>query len=104
MPEYPYEDTTTGERVDLFQTMAETPPIGAVIEHEGRTLRKLAPGGVRAVDAAFVPFTSISQPRWDPAAPRHDRDGRPQFASRREVETYMARKNERNPKQLVWDQ
>lgn len=102
MPEYPYEDTQTGERVDLFRSMAEADPIGAVIEHEGRSLRRLASTGVRTVDAGFKPFTSVSQARYDPDAPRHDSAGRPQFASRREVDTYIAKKNARGGKQIVW--
>ena len=103
MPEYPYEDVETGETVDLFRTMAEADSIGAVIEHEGRKLRRLASQGVGTIDAGFHPFTSISQARHDPDAPRHDAQGRPQFQSKREVQDFLAKKNARGGKELVWD-
>lgn len=103
MPEYPYEDTQTGERVDLFRSMAQADPIGSVIEHEGRTLRRLASDGVRTQDAGFRPFTSATQARYDPDAPRHDKAGRAQFQSRREVSDFIAKKNARGGKQIVWD-
>lgn len=85
---YEFQDTKTGELVEVNFPMKDAPPIDSIIEHEGRWLKRVPslPADV-AVDN-FTPFSSIQLPLHDPAAPHHDPKGRPTFLTRQEVRDF----------------
>ncbi len=91
---YVFTDEATGEEVELLMSMEEAPQLGAVIEHEGRTLRRnvtAATGSGREE----INFVSRQLPRWDKhhgeAGGKFDRRGRPVFTSRQQAKEYGAR-------------
>ena len=89
MPTYSFR-APTGKIVELFYTMDEAPSIGQTVDVVGMKLVRIA--DLVHVDARQDKhFTASTLPKWDPNAPRHSADGKPQFASQREVDEYTAK-------------
>ena len=90
MPMYDFE-TPTGETVEHFFPMAEAPKIGQTVDIDGVACTRLMSDCQMSVSETIGPFVSRTLPRNDPRAPRHDKDGRPMFATKREVTEYVAK-------------
>lgn len=87
---YEYVDIETGQRVILQRRVADCDPIGAEIEHEGRTLRRVVSVPANGVaDVGFRPFTCERVARDLPYAPNKDAEGRPRFETRAEVDRFI---------------
>lgn len=84
-----------GERLTIERPM--THPPSNPLRRGGKLWYRV--WGHLVVNAATKPrlrdghFTAHSLPRWDPCAPRHDAQGKPQFASRNEVREYLSKKS-----------
>lgn len=88
---YEFIDTENGERVEVSMPMRDAPPIDSIIEHEGRSLRRIMSAPLGAAVDDFTPFSSIQMERNHPDAPRLDKFGRARFHSRQEVREFEAR-------------
>lgn len=89
MPEYLFEHEDGRQRTEYYH-MAYAPRCGTEVELEGEIWTRIpALGSVLA--RREVHFTGIQQAPWDPAAPRHDKHGMPQFNSRAEIREYEAK-------------
>lgn len=92
MPLYDFEDVDTGEAAEVFYMIADRPDLGAVIQHEGRKLRRvLIPPHLAPVrDFEFVsnalPRENVRNPKWP-----CDAKGRPRFRGKKDVAEYTAR-------------
>ena len=90
--------TPSGATRELFFTMDEAPSIGEKVEVAGIEL-------VRQVDKVQIcaqqdtHFTSTSLARSHPDAPRVDKDGKPCFQSKKEVDEFVAKQEGA----IVWD-
>ena len=90
MPEYSFKNRA-GQVSHMYFPVAEAPKFGSVVTDENGVL------WTRVIDIPRVNggqdhhFVSRSLPRWDPSAPRHDEQGRPQFDTKKEVTEYVAK-------------
>ena len=68
MPEYQFEDVETGEEALAFFPMADAPTIGAVVEVDGRRLRRRFSDCQINSDpvSGRYPIASRTLPRWLP--------------------------------------
>lgn len=87
---YEFEDVETGRVVELSMSMHDAVKIGAVIERDGRKLRRL-PSMVAASVAPNLHFTSHQLPKNWKHAKQHNPDGTCRFGSHAEVREAMAR-------------
>lgn len=90
MPMYDFE-TPTGEVVEHFFPMAQSPKIGDTVEINGVQCTRLMSDCQTSVRADVQPFVSRTLPPHDPRAPRQDKKGRAVFHGKREVEEYIAK-------------
>lgn len=98
---YEFEDTQTGERVDLDFPIGKAPGLGETVVRDGRTLVRVCSIPAFSMMGAkpFKPHVSNTQERWDPAAPAgHDSEGRAIIDSRKTQMDFAHRINERNAK------
>ena len=73
---YDFEDVETGEHVELDMPMSEAVDFGAVIERDGRKLRRLFDAsGARFSTGPNYPFKVYSQHPDTDGALHHDKDG-----------------------------
>ena len=67
MPLYEFICDETGETIEEFSPMREAPPIGTVIERDGKKFRRVFCGDINAQQIARVthqyPYQSHSMPR-----------------------------------------
>lgn len=87
MPMYPFTCDETGETIDIFAEMREAPPIGATIEREGRTFRRIPTLPMEPVIPEYR-FKSVQVEPWHPAAPYHDEEGQACFTKKEEVREF----------------
>jgi hypothetical protein len=93
MPLYDFEDLTTGERVEMPFPMRDAPSIGAVIDHEGRQLKRLASPHVAMADKGFTPFISEQMAENTPGFKKTP-DGRCIVESKKQLDNHIARHND----------
>lgn len=96
MPTYVYIDEKTEEVVELTQAMADSVPIGTVINHEGRALRRVCAGIQGMVEPEWAHVANQID-KDDPDAPktRDPRTNAPVFKNKREILEYEAKRNAR---------
>lgn len=92
MPIYEFEEVDTGERVELLMSVDDAVEPGAVVTIDGRRVRRLVVDFEGYVDNGGI---STAVPKWDPLAPRHDKQGVPQFANKAEAKEYVRKFNAR---------
>ncbi len=90
MPVYAFEMEGGGVEEHFF-TMKEVPPLEQFVELRAgvRGRRIFEPPQIQK--PREYKFASHQVPRHHPAAPRHDKDGRACFESKREVQEFMAK-------------
>jgi len=86
MPEYTFQDATTGEEVLLFMGMADAVPIGETREIEGRTLLRMADMGGRPVVSKGVGHVSRALPRWTEGADSYTAAGEPIITGQADID------------------
>ena len=91
MPIYTFK-TESGKKTELFFHMDDAPTIGSTIEIGGATM-------TRQVDKPHVDcrqevrFTSNGLPRNHPDAPSCNEQGKPVFASKKQVDEFVAKQD-----------
>lgn len=95
MPLYQYRSEDTGEIVEVAESMADTPPIGTIVEIGGRRLTKLPSSGVGGLERFAKPFVAYSQAKWHPDAKVYGKNGHPAFESKRDRQEFIERNNAR---------
>lgn len=78
----------SGERTEFEFPMTDAPPLDSVIEDKDKRKWRRVVSVPSQHREAFKPFASNSAYRHDPLAPRHDKDGRPVFNTKRELAEY----------------
>lgn len=82
-----------GDAVEIYMPASDAPPIGDVIERDGRRLVRVASrSGV--IVRSFGGYASAMLPRWSPHATRHDKHGRAIVGSIAEQREILARYND----------
>lgn len=100
---YDFEDTETGETVELAMPMAEAVPIGETIERDGRTLRRVFSRVAGVHDRTFQPFESVQLAPGSIKTRRVGKDGQPIISSKRELHDLIARdRASARPQGLEW--
>tara|TARA_R100000808_G_scaffold573_1_gene2939 strand:+ start:6619 stop:6912 length:294 start_codon:yes stop_codon:yes gene_type:complete len=91
MPVYTFK-TESGQTRELFFNMSEAPTIGSTIEFGGVALtRQVDP--VQVDCRQEVRFTSHGLPRNHPDAPACNAQGKPVFASKKQVDEFVAKQD-----------
>lgn len=125
MPTYDFQDTETGETVELVMPMSEVPKIGETITLKAdldqtveggplgkicirptpRTLKRLPSSGTAFRDKTFEPFVTRQVERFHPDAPRVNARGNAVFHSKSEVRDFCAKTADKNtgPTVYHWD-
>ena len=100
MPTYVYIDEKTEEVVELTQAMADSVPIGAVIEHEGRALRRVCTGIQGMVEPEWA-HVAHQIDKDDPDAPelRDPKTGSRIFSNKQAILEYQAKRAARPEEQ-----
>lgn len=92
MPVYEFRDVVTDELVEILMPWKESVPIGEVIEHEGREVRRtIECDSLPDIGKANYESLALSQAPWDPAFKRHDAQGNGITSSRAEMDEVTAR-------------
>lgn len=86
---YEFEDTVTGERVEVDMPMADAPTIGSIIIHNGRHLMRI-PSLPPVRVAESLHFESHQLPKHWKHAKQHSPDGVCRFESHREIREALA--------------
>jgi hypothetical protein len=104
MPIYPFQ-SDDGEVIERSYSMKDAPPLGTLIEHEGKSYKRVVARIVGVQDRGFIPFKDMTVMDHHPHAPRVDKEGRPIFKSQREVDTFIKKHNDsgQSGKVLHWD-
>ena len=91
---YPFENLKTGEIVDMFLTMDETPKIGATITYQSEEWVRLpSPCQVSAAVARIChkfPYKSHSSCKNAPGASGYDKNGVAIISSQRNLREFVA--------------
>lgn len=89
MPVYTFKDPE-GQLVSMYSLMSEAVPVGKTIVKDGVTLTRQF--DKPQVDCrAEVRVQSDALHRWAPGAKSYSKEGKPQFASRKQVDEFLAR-------------
>lgn len=91
---YQFKDEETGTEVDVLMESKDAVDIGAVIEHEGRKLRRLPPviSGTKVQGNRFINYQVQTGTEQATGADFYDEKGRPGFTSRRRAADWAAKK------------
>jgi len=91
VPVYTFK-AESGKKTELFFNMSDAPTIGSTIEVGGVKLTRLV-DPVQVDCRQEVRFTSNGLPRNHPDAPAHDAQGKPVFASKKQVDEFVAKQD-----------
>lgn len=91
MPIYTFK-TESGKTREMFYSMDDAPRIGATIEVGGIPLTRQV-DRVNVDCRQEVRFTSSGLPRNHPDAPACDAQGKPVFASKKQVDEFVAKQD-----------
>lgn len=94
MPHYDFEDTKTGEAVELWFEMSKAPRIGEKIRHEGRRLRRVVSSPQARVEGEYRFKCWQVSGEEAKGAKNYDTDGCPVFSSKREIQDFLRAKHE----------
>ena len=89
MPLYSFT-STSGEDKSFFFNMTSAPRIGSTIERKGKFWVRM-PDLPRVTTQKDLHFVSHSLPKNAPGAKHYTNDGKPAFASKKEVTEFVAK-------------